>query len=64
MSDTVDRFLRVPEVAKRLGVCERIVWEMLADGVLTRRQLPGKRITFVAESELNKYMASICGGVQ
>lgn len=61
MSANSERFLRVPEVAKRLGICVRKVWELLSQGVLTRRQLPGMRVTVVAESELNAYMASICG---
>jgi len=58
---TEDRLLRVPEVARLLGVCTRIVWELLSKGVLPRVKHPGFRNTCVRMSDVVRYQQSLGG---
>jgi predicted DNA-binding transcriptional regulator AlpA len=62
MNQMADELIRVPKAAALLGCCERIVWELLAAGELTRYKLPKRRITVVSLREVLKYIELVKGG--
>jgi prophage regulatory protein len=51
-----DRFLRLPEVKKKLGVSETTVWRLIKRGELARPAKIGKYTTVWLESEITSYM--------
>lgn len=58
MSDSSSpSFLRIPEVAKRLGVSDRTVKRLLAAGHLTRVKVRG--CTCITLSDLRAYMERV-----
>lgn len=57
-----DRLIRVPEAARRLGVCARVVWEMLSAGTFTRIKHPHVRATCLLSSEVDAYIRGLGGG--
>lgn len=52
-----DRLLTVGEVAKRLGVCVRLVWRYLSMGELNAVRLPHVRCTRVSELEVDRFIS-------
>lgn len=56
----LDRFLRVPEIAKLLGCCERIVWAYFSSCKLPRRRHPaGTRISGCLESDVQAFLSQV-----
>lgn len=52
-----DRLIRVPEAARKLGVCVRKVWEMLSQGIFRRVKHPTMpRVTCLLLSEVDAYI--------
>lgn len=54
--DDVDRRLRIKEVAKRIGVSDRTVWRLVADGALPRPIPVSKRVRWWPESIVMAYI--------
>jgi predicted DNA-binding transcriptional regulator AlpA len=56
--ETPDRFIRVPEAARLIGCCKRIVWELLSTEKLMRYKVLGRRITVLSFNEVSEYIES------
>jgi predicted DNA-binding transcriptional regulator AlpA len=62
VTESEDRLIRVPDAAKRIGICVRLVWEMLSKGVFTRHRIPGHRCTVLSLREVDDYIERVKGG--
>lgn len=58
-SDTKNTILlKVVDVARRLSVTERRVWQLISEGSLKAVRL-SKRATRISEGELNRYLETL-----
>lgn len=58
-----ERFVRMSEAAKLLGVSKRTVYRLLADGQLTGK-VKVRECSALPLSELNRYMEQVQNGVR
>lgn len=59
MNDTTERFLRIEEVQERLAIGRSKMFELLGDGTIKSVQIG--RARRIAESEYERYVATLCG---